>query len=657
MNSSESDRRVIIATVGEQPGAVLAPLMTRSLRPSSGDTVLLIASERSRLDGVRIRKFLNRKLRFSVKTPLIAGPRDLTPEIVQAISRVSTGATVSFLVNSGPFPWTRQALDVVVSQTDRLELIQSRDPWGHRFRLKEEGWVREPFDVEDLGRKDLLKFLELDLDEECGVLRRGEQTLEGIVSLRERAGMLFAAVDVDRWIGDRQDLLDRFRQVTQVDSWLHSLGLDRRRLFLVGSNQGLLRRASRRGILVRSSRIDLHTWESAVGKGTAQSLHSDLKASLSVPPRANGSGEWTGTPLVVIMGPLPGSTLQAIWSHKPQDLILLYDDREPRSTANVHSLMAVEGFQVRRIEAVPIDQIWGRETPVGSRWEMNLTPGDKWSTFNLLLWGRSQEPSLTDCSLMGGEILSSNGVARPGGFPPLKCWIEIHCHDKADLGRVPSESIVGKAAHAIVESLAGTKDLGSLTILQNRSSPPRIAQRMLYAAANVTVPISDLPLSVAETVEQPGRGGSGERRRGVRSGVWFEWVVGRVIQDAGIDQTYWSVRIGTYLNKEGKERWSDELDIVTQTRTQIAYWSCKTGRSRIDERLATARAQADHVLGGGRPAILVVPRLPTERPSSLQAVAEGHWSDMRGMNHVVDCSFLSRHRAILDLASKDPRAG
>lgn len=632
--------RLIVAPVGNQPAAVLAPLLTPPLRPEKEDRVILIASQDSAGYARRIAEELGRNDIPCETTMTSLLPSDAAFATIEQAAR---DRETWLLANGGPVQWMLPLVDGLQRAARNVEIVVSRD---HRaFVLDRAGRVRQELVVRDLGLERLLELLDLELrcEEKAMALVDGQKVLPDIVHLEEKSGLLYIALDASKW--GKGNLDGRYRP--RLLDWreLQHKGLDRRRVLLLGAPPELGERARGDGFVLATERFGLPEWKAAIGEGRAADLPETMDTAASsgiapeIPAEIVDAGSWTGDPLVVVMGPQPGTTLRALWCHEPSAALILFDEAQPDS----RRLTQLVANKLRRRAGEIVCRSYRSPDPLAS-WsqrdvDVHLTPGDKMTKLLLWLWTAQDPARRSRWTLEDNRSCrqGSSSIGRKIGSPvPLDVWVELHAPTGVEITPASNLDEIIPLANEVLRWLG---DLSApppaLSRLWNRVShgPPSLDGDVLHwpdrTSRERLIPLSDLP---------PGFANACRPKEGGANGQWFEWIVVAALKQAGLDEVALNV---TYRKPELQaEHFRDELDIVTRHERTYGVWSCKTEPTDIKKHARAARAQSDRLLGRQSLAVLVVPRLAGgQSPDGFAESAPGHWY-RREVGHIIDARFL-----------------
>lgn len=697
-------QKLIIAPIGLQPAAVVAPLLSPPVQPASGDSVLLLASSESESFAQSIADLVFKSTGVETKTEH-AHLGELQKPLLEIISAaaattLASGGEIVFLVNGGDGIWLHQILDVLLGlaagKEKRIALASSTalETKGTLFRLD---GTTEAFDILDLQKDTLLRLLGLDLTHGNLRLRaaHGQPALEieGIAEngIRACQGSLFAVIDVSMWPVGNQIRLNRYRRLLRY-GFLQNFGLERRRIFLRlppdNYRNTLGRRARGDSIVTDFDGLTFEEWFASQKKRPRAAatvplrLPPDLKRAID---RAFGST------LVIILGPNPGPTIQAIASHGSHHVVALCDETSAEVVDAAWRFAALhrEMLPSQSIEFVKMGGFEGRLNSLRELLEhrrfrvpldVNLTPGEKLRRLFLQCWARKSSQRklwvLDRASVLpfgGGTALTAN--------IPLRTWIGLHTKE-ALRATSPHWFAGGSLVPEKVVSLA--RDIS-----QHLLSPgifPRLDALWLEAKrANLrltgmgTPPPGDRiswPAPVPGVIVVPGGRGRRESRyslaelkslaqcdavheaflplertRGgvdlVGNGRWFEWVVGALLAAAEVQEVQLGIKIGPVGGT-----FSNEMDVVTAHEGAYALWSCKTTRDpgKINSEARAASGTAQRFLGRAAWCVVVVPRIE-EPAQGWMHTGTGQWR-VSEKTQVVDLSFFSDNKAVQELAAR-----
>ncbi len=631
--------KLIVAPVGNQPAAILSPLLTPPLRPEKGDRLILIASQETARYAQQIAGALNQNGMPSETITASVPPADGAFATIEAAAR---DRETWLLANGGPVLWLRPLVDGLQRAARDLAIVVSRDQ--RAFVLDEAGGIREELIVCDLGLERLLDLLGLELRPEAGSMSLFEgpqRVLPDIVHAEERSGLLFVALDASKWrVPD-----ERYRPLLLAWRDLQRKGLDRRRVLLLGAPSSLDERARRDGFVLAGEGFGLPEWTAAIAEGHAADLPEVMNAAApseiatEIPAEITGAGSWTGDPLIVVMGPQPGTTLRAVWCHQPSAVLVLFDEAQPDSRRLTHLLANALRNRAGEIAC----RSYRGPDPFAS-WsqrgvDVHITPGDKLMKLQLQIWAAQDPARRSRWTLEGNRSCRQGSSPSPwkSGSPvPLDVWIELHAPTGVEITPVDDLDAVIPLANELLRWLESQPSPpAKLSELWSRASsgPPFLDEEVLHwpdrSDGERIIALADLPAAFADACRP---------REGKSNGQWFEWIVASALKQAGVEEVALNV---TYRKPDPEAKHHrDELDIVTRHERIYGVWSCKTGASDINKHWRAARAQSDRLLGRQSLAVLVVPRLAGgQLPDGFTENAPGHWYREQS-GHVVDARFL-----------------
>jgi len=693
--------RLIIAPVGLQPAAVYTPLLSRFLQPSIGDMLMLVVSEETRESATRMKaEVASLSSEVLVLQGAAVGP--LPGVVLEALAGHacqwldSNDDEVLLLANGGDGLWAQQILDMLVTVgKDREERVAVAFSTERGTILRLDGKVKD-FAIEDVDLERLLSLLDLFWDKRCSLLRRrhGQQQIDGVADLVLAGGSLAVCIRTECWPNANKQRLSRYRDLQRY-GFLQELGLERRRIFLELSNHW---HDNRLAVLANDDRIACsrrNRWaefvESLRGPPNARATSRE---NLRQPPSglaADDESKMSQPPLVVILGTNPGPTVQAILSHGPAQVLMLFDQTDPGVLKAAHKIAELHKTLLRSwtIEPVPagafdervarMRKLFETDGRLSTALHVSLTPGDKLRRLALQLFakrsGQDHRFWLLDRSMaieMSGREDSRSAVA------PLDAWLHVHATHAVTMdaawndGDVPS--LVAQMASDVIEYLRSSGPVpeflwsendGRLRLLGvpngqfyravQRVWPGKLAvplpdrgpampatrykhyslQALFESANSPALPQAFLPLEAAED------------GRANPNGRWFEWVVGANLARANLEEVWIGVRHG----ERADGRFSDELDVVTRHGDSYVHWSCKTasGKDRVNAAAREAQSRATRFLGRGAWAVVVVPHM--RRPSEAwQKVGDWRWRVDEKVD-VVDARFFECQIDVVALAS------
>jgi hypothetical protein len=341
-----------------------------------------------------------------------------------------------------------------------------------------------------------------------------------------------------------------------------------------------------------------------------------------------------GEPLLVWMGADPGATLTSIWTHRPRQLVLLYDANTPLVQQKVNLLKKrSEAIPAGRIVLVPSDHL-GRNVSRRIREnypqaKADLTPGTKAQTEVF-----ARIPGLQLWSLRPPEAVALDGSASQPLQPP-------------DL--------------LTTAQLQGGQLRRGAGIDAKRWAKERIVFLLLLGRAVTQAP-RELPLDPLPEFQTPRAGirqvpgvvglydvwVDGTSARGnvpPKGGFWLEQVVAAALVKAGADEVRlnlkWDWPPGE-LASEGGPR--DELDVAARFGLHIFAFSCKLKCESIPLRRQGAEVESVARTCLGRFAVPVTVRV--RAPKNLTAGAPRQGAVFFDLAAVVAADFGDRLKAV-----------
>lgn len=653
---------ICLAPLGMQPGAVVAPLLSLGL--TAGDEIVLLTTEPIEKAGVAARAeaaLLKKVSGIGVRKQRVAG----VPADVKRFERAI------LLINGGESATVHRLSDELqgIAGSKRVQYAESRGVRGCIF--DPHGTELQEFEVADVGLPSLLELINVVHHERKGVLanREDESKTVSVEELIERAGALYAVVLVDARTGNNLPRevnparLAAYRSLLRWQTLQQDLGLEPRRLLLSSYDTPaypqddwparLANRAARDGFLavgqnLQNGRLDRNAWRDLVRAGEAASLPEQIslprEPHVGDPKPFMGSGHWSGVPLYVIAGTQPGTALRTIWAHQPSRVTWVYD---PQSTAvrrvSARTARIGDGFGATAIDFRTLPETLSGPPIDGAH--VSLTAGDKSSKFRLKLWAdRANTPAHPEQRggfmqrLFGGS--QSISSARPR---VTECYLD-GC--RTSCGQVGSHV-------PVCAWIAAHTDL-YLTHAEHVACPPpeRESEAAVQAATNVFRALAS-GMKLAERGAIPNElksdvlAACGQVRE---EGFWMEDLAAVLLARA-CDEVVKGVSLG--LTQSSRDRFEDEIDVVTARNGFYSLWSCKTTSQALGIARAArdARAQATRFLGRMELAVVVVPRLhwaPREMRNG-----KGWWQ-YDELTWVVDLAFLSDAHRTATLAGTRP---
>ncbi len=656
VNERQLSGRIILAPVGDQPSAVFTPLVAcGDLRPRPADQVILIASRKTQAvaeavkEHILLRRIVSEN-QLSVKSA--AFPR-LGPACLQKLQERCKSHHVVILANGGPGTWIYQLLPELMDGESPLELMVSRGQEGVWFECGLQRSTRS-VSVGDIGIDPLLLLLGLSWNARKGVLKkRGIGRLGGLKELQEHAGELWAAIDASNYRAATYRTNLAFAR-------LRAMGLERRRVCLVNAPPSIRKRALEDGISVAASKSPrsqpkLRKWISAVAAGQAGMPSTTVQLPAVWTPRpfqGRPKAPWKNGTLVTVMGPQAGTTLTAIWAHRPSRLHVLYDETQPLAvlaTARLAEDPAVRdhisaiGFAgVDRTPGSLLGSIRDALRSLSSKdVQVNLTPGDKLLSLGLFLWALEDRRKRACWHLEGGQAkpILPGRTPLSAGPVPLRTWFFLHSPADVDMSRA-ADWVGGCAprqatrlAHAAVRWLAHTTGSAFLNDLFIRRYGLRIAGGIVRVGKK-RFPLSSLaPAEMAAAFRHPG-------------GAWLEWITGAMLSRHGVSEVIVNVRDRTAAGDR------DEIDVCSHHDGCLTVWECKTEQHRLENNLFEASSRTTRLFGYRAKTVLLMPRLPGTKPNCFEPVTgiDHLWRHRNGYGLVAAASLLVRRDHTLRLA-------
>jgi hypothetical protein len=655
--------RLIIAPVGFQAAAVLAPLCSKPLRPSDGDHVLLVVSEKTKDVGARIKEKLAEKTKINNDNIEVLQLEEVFPKLENREKETD----VWFLVNGGPGEWILKMM-LMLDEKKKYWIVNSRDDKG--IKMDKTGKVTEKFIVADVSDShtpdDLLKFLNLEYCSETKTLKRHDSsdTLEGIEFVQEKSGFLFVAINASEW-----DLATYRKEILSRKALLVPFNLDKRRVFLkVWESQHksdtlnqLIDRAKKDGVLFENRSLKFDAWCKKIESGEAftlseQMLNKKIDSEIQIPSvcKNNPDRAWVGRPLIVVMGPEPSTTLTAIWTHKPAALVLLYDKNHPLSCQNTARIIDDKRLYCKSIDCLEIparevDSITMNALLV--KWndaevDVNLRPGDKYSETLLRAWVLQNTKTRKGWYLFADKSVNScisteNVQNTTIASVPLQTSLTLFASQKPafpgpmfDKAKGPSKDLE-QISKLFVYWMRHNNNVAGLHQLWNKQDPPQVIinkeldSELVLEGENSKCVFKLNKLAINDKYKGLTASFIYDNNPNEYKGQWFEWVIAAALFLCGVENVQVGVEFDPYIIKNGDKRFKDEIDIVTRHKSKFASWSIKLGTKKIVSDFEEARSQADRLIGRNSMTVLVVPWLKDELvlPSGMKMIDEGHYRD------------------------------
>ena len=319
------------------------------------------------------------------------------------------------------------------------------------------------------------------------------------------------------------------------------------------------------------------------------------ETELPVPLRA-GAGE--GEPLVVWMGAEPGATLASIWTHRPRQLILLYDRQTPRTVEMVRNLAQcrtwVSAGEILLIESDHLGRHVSRRLkeffPVA---KADVSPGTKAQTEVF-----ARLPGLELWSLRPPHAAALEGGATlPLQSPDLLTLARIHG------GRLHRRSQPFNAKKWNPEQVR-------FLLLVGRALAQAPRQWCLDPLLEFELPSASLTRQSDGTWKVCVGEQTAQGELPADGGAWLEQVVAAALVNAGADEVFlnleWDWPPGVMVPEEGPR---DELDVAARFGPHLFAVSCKLGAKSVSPRKQAAEVEAVARTCLGRFAVPVLVRV------------------------------------------------
>jgi len=335
---------------------------------------------------------------------------------------------------------------------------------------------------------------------------------------------------------------------------------------------------------------------------------AETPMDLERPPilEKNEHGSWDGDNLIVALGSDPSSSLKAIFTHKPEKLIILVDKKNPTvCTLAARIQEQLPNVPAKEITFWPTDMIGKieyedrfREVLQKGSWSLNITPGTKAQSWQLSripvdglglwsLWERQQKsvplaghsqdrriqygfaPILVQAAIVGGR-LSAEGIP------------------KSEL--LQKKSLLSNMSKVIAKIVANTSkgwtDSSQWPI--DKDNPWRAGVRICHNERNYIkcLKVDSRGEKIEFEASCDGKIETGWIKSRPGEGHWFEEVAAGAFLDAGGAEIQ-DIRVGLrwdWLHKEPNKRaFRNDLDVSVLWKGQYIGVSCKTGKVNLDE--------------------------------------------------------------------------
>jgi len=403
-------------------------------------------------------------------------------------------------------------------------------------------------------------------------------------------------------VADGQDILEQIRKIERLSLSLKNLNPH---ISVYTRDRNQRRRIRAEGLEVLTDET-LKKWVSSCeAPPPGQAVEADTGWGDQLPNFERGSGEGKDTtPLLVWMSADPSSTLTSIWTHRPEELVLLYDRTAPVVVEKVKRLLDCSNkIPVNTIHLWPSDYLGGL---VSRRIQQNfpeakadVSPGTK-------------AQAVTFARLPGLKLWSlhpPNAVALDG-----QASIPLQYPDLLTLSRIQSGILHGHGSDA---KQWGEKKVRFLQLLGRAITemPPDLSLDPLEAFDQANASLNcDSNGKWHVRVDNQRASGTVPPK----GGGWLEQVVAAAFVNAGAEEVYlnlkWAWPPGVRVPRNGPRA---ELDIAARIGPSIFAVSCKLRAQNLSVRKQAAEVEAMARIHFGRFAIPVAVRVrlaPTSPP-------------------------------------------
>jgi len=159
-------------------------------------------------------------------------------------------------------------------------------------------------------------------------------------------------------VADGQDILEQIRKIERLSLSLKNLNPH---ISVYTRDPNQLRRIRAEGLEVLTDETLIKWVSSCEAPPPGRAVEADTGWGDQLPNFERGSGEGKDTtPLLVWMSAEPSSTLTSIWTHRPKELVLLYDRTTPVVVEKVKRLLdCADKIRVNTIHLWPSDYLGG----------------------------------------------------------------------------------------------------------------------------------------------------------------------------------------------------------------------------------------------------------------------------------------------------------
>lgn len=336
--------------------------------------------------------------------------------------------------------------------------------------------------------------------------------------------------------------------------------------------------------------------------------------------REKPNGTWSGQNLVIVLGSDPASTAKAIFSHKPRELIILYDPQTKwiRMMAGRLKTLAKEYIHAQKTTFMP----WwilnsNAPTPpvIPEDYIANITPGTKLDAWRLARLNVQGLYSLNNVQQKAVSLLPGDHKTYDYDLPPILFTAQLHQGNLMnDAGGNPAgvsnQEIQNKKSFlgAMINVIAKLPDNTALDTPWQVDN--KMGNKTDYIVCTQTDEINHkLFFNVFHNGQNPLTGDVGAQK--FDGGFWLEEPVTGAFSRAGGTKIK-DIRVGV------KWPWQDnqsvqrtEIDCVIIWKYHYICISCKTGARQRNENILTETINeiaAEARAGFGRFAIPVIVR-------------------------------------------------
>lgn len=605
--------RLIFASVGLQPGAILASLKPAGIRPEAGDRLVLLCTRESVGFAERILAMLG------TGEKILCDRHEEMPTHVMAMLDAWRDAA-DFLLHGFSANQMMTVIRAARARSEATRMLVGRigEPL---LGFRVDDGVGAIFPIEELRLAELLEVLGLRWQQPYLVRSRDTRQRLGPILGQPAVRKGALELDLDMALAavpdgagtpaeQRRNLTSWVRSFNDLDR-LHRFGLDRRNLCIANLPQDknvcyqALRRAEEDGLrlhpsLRQCSRRQVQEPVPAGGGGGDIRRHA-----------APNNDAWRFTDLLVVVGTNPDATLRSIAGLKPRCVWLLCDPdstevqavrRRIMDDARLHCQREVVDCPKRDAGLVgTLTGLVERMIPAGPL-TIDLTAGDKTLQTALALVGTSRRQSRLYVQQETAIIsLDLNSQLPAMHFDlPVASWIWHHTGMRVKIANRwhsanPPPDLLLDLLNHLPDDIP-PYDGAPLARLWKRRGPLRIDldAGLLHWPHLGAIPFAKLRAEICpgflDALLPDQKHGENTSHRG----DWWEWLVAAALHAAGLDEVAFDSRIAPY-----GPHFRDQLDVVSRHRGQFALWSCKTlVEKRFREKtIQDALNQGERLLG------------------------------------------------------------